>query len=134
MIDLEKLEALRQDEKDHDELQQLPGGFCEELTKYIRDLKEAANNAANYREGDLIRDQLKSSVNLYEGLMDLRRGKIIDMVFAEKKLMTANMLGFEAVFMDELRIQNSNYTLEVMHPVDAAYGLPYMGGNPNACH
>jgi DNA replication initiation complex subunit (GINS family) len=121
MIDLEALQALRQMEKERDELQPLPTGFADDLTKQIRMLKDAMTSA-NYREQDLLRDQLKSTVESYLGLMDVRKGKLINQALLQHSRDTSHMLACEAGLFTAMWDGFERHMQDVMKPVDEAYG------------
>lgn len=120
MIDLEALQTLRQAEKDHDELQGLPTGFVEDLITNIKTLKEAMVDA-NYREQDLLRDQLKGTVESYLGLMDIRKGKLINQALLHHDQRTVPMLDHEARLFAVLWSGLEAHGEGVMTPIDAAY-------------
>lgn len=125
MSDLEKLQALLQNETGHDELQVLPGHFLEDITSHVRELKNSAESAPNYREEELLRDQLKNVVQVYEGLMDRRKGKIFDLaVVVHQSNDTRAMLPLEARLFNALWDEAARHKDDVMAPIDAAYKRP----------
>jgi len=77
-MSLEELQLILTKEREIKGIQELPGSFYESAALYIKKLEEARGEAANYREADMISDELKNARILLEGIFDLRCGKIID--------------------------------------------------------
>ncbi|WP_174591367.1 DNA replication complex subunit Gins51 [Methanocella conradii] len=77
-MSLEDLQLILTKEREIDELQELGDSFYENAALYIKKLEEARSEATNYREADMISDELKNARMVLEGIFDRRRSKIID--------------------------------------------------------
>ncbi len=119
-IDLEKLVALVQAERDRDELQALPKDFDEEIKLRFIDLNILVKAASNYREADLLRDELRSSIDSYLALMNIRKRKIIDTATTWPAI-PKNALSYELILHNLISYGLVQYHNSVMTPVDAAY-------------
>jgi len=65
-------------EREIDELQEIGDSFYDNAADYIKKLEAARNDATNYREADMLSDELKNARMVLEGIFDRRRSKIID--------------------------------------------------------
>lgn len=63
-------------EKESDKLQELGDSFYERSAQYIRQLEDARIEANNYKEADMIGDELKNARIIIEELFELRVNKI----------------------------------------------------------
>jgi len=77
-MSLEDLVMILTKEREIDELQEIGDSFYDNAADYIKKLEEARNDATNYREADMLSDELKNARMVLEGIFDRRRSKIID--------------------------------------------------------
>ena len=77
-MSLEDLVMILTKEREIDELQEIGDSFYDEAAEYIKKLEAARNEATNYREADMLSDELKNARMVLEGIFDRRRSKIID--------------------------------------------------------
>ena len=77
-MSLEELVLMLTKEREIDELQEIGDSFYDDAAKYIRQLEDSRNEATNYREADMLSDELKNARMVLEGIFDRRRSKIID--------------------------------------------------------
>lgn len=77
-MSLEDLVMMLTKEREIDELQEIGDSFYDEAAAYIKKLEESRNEASNYREADMLSDELKNARMVLEGIFDRRRSKIID--------------------------------------------------------
>jgi DNA replication factor GINS len=77
-MSLEDLVMILTKEREIDELQEVGDSFYDDAAEYIKKLEAARNEAGNYREADMLSDELKNARMVLEGIFDRRRSKIID--------------------------------------------------------
>ena len=77
-MSLEDLVMILTKEREIDELQEIGDSFYDNAADYIKKLEAARNDATNYREADMLSDELKNARMVLEGIFDRRRSKIID--------------------------------------------------------
>jgi len=77
-MSLEDLVMILTKERELDDLQEIGDSFFDEAASYIKKLEESRNEATNYREADMLSDELKNARMVLEGIFDRRRSKIID--------------------------------------------------------
>src|SRR5271157_14859 len=77
-MSLEDLVLQLTKEREIDELQDIGDSFYDEAARYIQQLEGSRNEATNYREADMLSDELKNARMVLEGIFDRRRSKIID--------------------------------------------------------
>ncbi|HTY89988.1 MAG TPA: hypothetical protein VMC84_02320 [Methanocella sp.] len=77
-MSLEDLVMILTKEREIDELQEIGDSFYDDAAGYIKKLEAARNEATNYREADMLSDELKNARMVLEGIFDRRRSKIID--------------------------------------------------------
>ena len=77
-MSLEDLVMILTKEREIDELQEIGDSFYDNAADYIKKLEAARNEASNYREADMLSDELKNARMVLEGIFDRRRSKIID--------------------------------------------------------
>ncbi len=77
-MSLEDLVLKLTGEREIDELQEIGDSFYEDAAAYIKKLEASRNEATNYREEDMLSDELKNARMVLEGIFDRRRSKIID--------------------------------------------------------
>ena len=77
-MSLEDLVMILTKEREIDELQEIGDSFYDNAADYIKKLEGARNEATNYREADMLSDELKNARMVLEGIFDRRRSKIID--------------------------------------------------------
>lgn len=76
-MSLEDIVMMLTKERELDELQDIGDAFYDDAAGYIRKLEAARNEATNYREADMLSDELKNARMVLEGIFDRRRSKII---------------------------------------------------------
>lgn len=77
-MSLEDLVMILTKERELDELQEIGDSFFDDAAAYIKRLEGSRNEATNYREADMLSDELKNARMVLEGIFDRRRSKIID--------------------------------------------------------
>jgi DNA replication factor GINS len=77
-MSLEELVLMLTKEREIDELQEIGDSFYDDAAKYIKQLEDSRSEASNYREADMLSDELKNARMVLEGIFDRRRSKIID--------------------------------------------------------
>lgn len=77
-MSLEDLVLQLTKEREIDELQDIGDSFYDGAAAYIKQLEDSRNEATNYREADMLSDELKNARMVLEGIFDRRRSKIID--------------------------------------------------------
>lgn len=77
-MSLEDLVMILTKERELDELQEIGDSFFDDASSYIKRLEGSRNEATNYREADMLSDELKNARMVLEGIFDRRRSKIID--------------------------------------------------------
>ncbi len=77
-MSLEDIVMILTKEREIDELQEIGDSFYDNAADYIKKLETARSEATNYREADMLSDELKNARMVLEGIFDRRRSKIID--------------------------------------------------------
>jgi DNA replication factor GINS len=77
-MSLEDLVLMLTKERELDDLQEIGDSFYEDAASYIKKLEDSRTEATNYREADMLSDELKNARMVLEGVFDRRRSKIID--------------------------------------------------------
>ncbi len=77
-MSLEDLVLILTKEREIDDVQEIGDSFYESAADYIKQLEDSRNEATNYREADMLSDELKNARMVLEGIFDRRRSKLID--------------------------------------------------------
>ncbi len=120
---LEGLVDLLRRERESDTIQALPPAFISNTTAYFKGLKQAAEQAPNYREADMLRDELKSAIVIYNSIIDLRRGKIVHAALLGAR---PDILGLESnspeyLLYEGVAVAIKNYNTKASEPLDSLY-------------
>ncbi len=78
-MSLEELNTLYTKERESvDKLQEIGDSFYDDAAEYIQRLDDEMKNASNYKEVEMLMDELKTARIVLEGLFDIRRRKITE--------------------------------------------------------
>lgn len=78
-MNLEELNTLLTKERELDnKLQEIGDGFFENAAAYIQKLEDERKAAIKYQEVDMLMDELKNARIVIEGILDIRRRKIVE--------------------------------------------------------
>lgn len=78
-MNLEELNTLLTKERELDnKLQEIGDGFFENAAAYIQKLEDERRAATKYQEVDMLMDELKNARIVIEGILDIRRRKIVE--------------------------------------------------------
>lgn len=101
-MSFEVLESLYRDEADAVGLVELPSDFISYVKAYFKDLHYAIKDEVDYRRADVLRDERRSAIIIYEGLMELRKRKIVESALTNSDLCLDYLLPYEEGFYEAM--------------------------------
>lgn len=113
MFDLEQLSEILRNERELNNLQELPASIENDITDYLNKLKTAQDECSDYRELSMVRDEYKNAMILIEGIVERRFAKLVNYAVisitnqhpVSMKITSNDKIVFESLYnqMKELR-------------------------------